>query len=109
MTQYFYNNTGVLYDGHGVPYGGFEIVNKPLQWHMNRLAGTLVNSIPTMDAQKAANVWAGTPSPLDLVGALHYKYGITDRRQFMDLQGILNALAGTVGFGENGAAARIVS
>lgn len=89
--------------------GAVTIILAPLQWHMNRLAGTLVNNVPTMDAQKAANVWAATPSPLDLVGALNYKYGITDRRQFIELQGILNALAGTSGLGENAAAARIVS
>jgi hypothetical protein len=79
-----------------------------LAYHMNRLAGTIVNNIPTLDAQGAANVWAGTTG-LGIAGAVNVKNGITDRSLFKDLQGALNQRAGTVGFGENEAAARIVS
>jgi hypothetical protein len=76
---------------------------------MNRLAGTIVNSVPSLGTQRAANVWAATPSPLDLQGALNYKLGITDRARFIATQGALNALAGTSGLAEAEAAARIVS
>lgn len=47
-----------------------------LQHDMNRKAGTLVNGIPTRDAQGAANVWAGTTG-LGIVGALNTKAGNT--------------------------------
>lgn len=77
-------------------------------YHLNRLAGTLVNGVPTRDAQGAANIWAGTTG-LDLVGALNAKNGVTDRSQFKELQGVLNALAGTTGLGENLAASLIVA
>lgn len=76
--------------------------------HMNRLAGTLVNGVPSLDAQGAANVWAGT-SGLGITGAVNIKNGITDRSLFKELQGALNQRAGTSGLGEAEAAARIVS
>ena len=81
---------------------------KTLQWQLNRLACTLRNSIPTLDAQGAANVWANTEAQdYALVGALNVKAGVTDRRQFKDLQGAANALAGTTGLGAPAALALV--
>jgi hypothetical protein len=76
-----------------------------LQYDMNRKAGTLANGIPTLDAQGAANVWAGT-SGLALVGALNVKAG-NAFPNYRELQGVLNQLAGTSGLGVDGAAAMI--
>lgn len=53
-----------------------RIVSETLQHAMNRKAGTLVDGSPTLDAQGAANVWAGTTG-LALVGALNVKAGNT--------------------------------
>jgi hypothetical protein len=79
------------------------IPGKTLQYHMNRLAGTLNSfDVPTLDAQGAANVYAGTTG-LAIVGALNYKAGTSG----LELQGVLNKLAGTSGLGENEASARI--
>ena len=85
------------------------IPGRTVQYHMNRLAGTLdVFDVPTLDAQGAANKYAGTIG-LGIVGALNIKAGITDPSQFLEIQGILNYLAGTSGLGENEASARITS
>jgi hypothetical protein len=74
---------------------------------MNRLAGTLNSyDVPTLDAQGAANVYAGTKG-LAIVGALNTKAGFTSPTQYLELQGVLNYLAGTSGLGENEASARI--
>lgn len=80
------------------------------QYHLNRLAGTLVNDVPQLDAQGAANVWAGTDN-LAIVGALNTLYAARNSgvNYNYDLQGVLNALAGTVGLGVNLAASEIVS
>ena len=79
-------------------------------YHLNRLAGTLLNDVPTLDGQGAANVWAGTKG-YAIVGALNYLYATRNsgKNPALDLQGILNALAGTTGLGPNAAAARITS
>ena len=83
------------------------IPGRTLQYHMNRLAGTLNSyDVPTLDAQGAANVYAGTTG-LAIVGALNIKAGITDPRNYLELQGVLNYLASTSGLGENEASARI--
>lgn len=74
----------------------FDIV--PLQESLQRLSAT------SLDAQGAANVWAGT-SGLDLLSALNYKAGTTG----IELQGVLNVLAGTQGLGVDEAASRIVA
>lgn len=89
-----------------VSAGGVPVANlHTLQWHMNRLAGTLVNGIPSRDAQAAANIWAGT-SNLDMVHALNSKAGNT-MPGFKELAGVLNQLAGTTGLEVDGAAASI--
>jgi len=83
------------------------IPGKTLQYHMNRLAGTLNSfDVPTLAAQGAANVYAGTKG-LGIVGALNTKAGFTSPTQYLELQGVLNYLAGTSGLGENEASARI--
>jgi len=83
------------------------IPGRTLQYHMNRLAGTLNSyDVPTLDAQGAANVYAGTKG-LAIVGALNTKAGFTSPTQYLELQGVLNYLAGTSGLGENEASARI--
>lgn len=83
------------------------VPGRTVQYHMNRLAGTLnAFDVPTLDAQGAANVYAGTTG-LGIVGALNIKAGITDPKNYLELQGVLNYLAGTNGYGENEAAARI--
>ncbi len=68
-----------------------------LQAELQRLSGT------RLDAQGAANVWAGT-SGLSLNGALNAKAGTSGR----DTQGVLNQLAGTTNLAETEAARRIV-
>lgn len=78
---------------------------RTLQYHMNRKAGTLVNNVPTRDAQAAANIWAGTVGK-DLVGALNIRAGNT-APNWRELAGVLNQLAGTVGLDVDGAAANI--
>lgn len=77
---------------------------RTMQYHLNRLAGTLNEfDVPRYDAQGAANIWAGT-SGLALQGALNVKAGTSG----LAVQGVLNLLAGTTGLGENEAAARII-
>lgn len=81
---------------------------KGLKYHLNRKAGTLdVNGQPTLEAQGAANVWAGTTG-LDLVGALNSKAGNATLLSKRELAGVLNQLAGTTGLEVDGAAANIV-
>jgi len=76
-----------------------------LQHALNRKAGTLVNDIPTLGEQGAANVWAGTTG-LGILGALNVKAGNT-LPNYRGLAGVLNQLAGTSGLGIDGAAAMI--
>lgn len=75
-----------------------------LTYALNRLAGTLVDGVPTLEAQGAANKWAGTTG-LALVGALNVKNGSFG----LELQGVLNELAGTTGLGVDAAATAIES
>jgi hypothetical protein len=76
---------------------------RTMQYHLNRLAGTLNEfDVPRLDAQGAANIWAGTTG-LALQGALNSKAGTSG----LATQGALNKLAGTSGLGVNEAAARI--
>jgi hypothetical protein len=80
---------------------------KGLKYHLNRKAGTLdSNGQPTLEAQGAANVWAGTTG-LDLVGALNAKAGNSTLLSKRELAGVLNQLAGTTGLEVDGAAANI--
>lgn len=77
-----------------------------LQYHLNRLAGTLnAYDVPTLGTMAAANRYANTKSTLETVGALNYKAGTSG----LELQGVLNKLAGTSGLGVQAAASRIVA
>lgn len=80
---------------------------RSLRYSLNRLAGTLVNGVPTLDEQGAANIWVGT-SGLDLVHALNVEAG-NSLPDFKELQGVLNQLAGTTGLGVDAAATAIVA
>ena len=83
------------------------VPGRTVQYHMNRLAGTLnAFDVPTLDAQGAANVYAGT-SGLGIVAALNIKAGITGPANYLEIQGVLNYLASTTGLGEQEAAAKI--
>lgn len=104
MATTTYNEAGVTYDA-SLLYLGYDQV-RPLVWHLNRLAGGLVNNLPTMAPALAANTWAGT-SGKTLVGALNAKAGITNPSAFLDLVGVLNLLAGTTGYAVDAAAALI--
>jgi hypothetical protein len=68
-----------------------------LQAELQRLSGT------TLDAQGAANVWAGT-SGQALTSALNVKAGTLG----LAIQGVLNRLAGTSGLAGTEAARRII-
>ena len=87
---------------------------RPAAYHLNRLAGTLVNGVPQYDFNGAANIWAFN------VTGKRYSRGIDALNQIYafrnggvnfqyDTPGAFNALAGTVGLGENEAARRITS
>jgi len=75
------------------------MASEELQHALQRVSGT------TLDAQGAANVWAGTVG-LELVGALNRKAGTWG----LDIDGVLNVLAGTPGQGRgvNACAAALV-
>lgn len=75
--------------------------SEPLQAALRRLSGT------TLEAQGAANIWAGTTG-LELLGALNTKAG-NPRGQWVGLEAVLNQLAGTTGLGVQAAAGRITS
>jgi len=83
-------------------------------YHLNRLAGTIVNSVPQLDFNGAAVQWyynvAGKKASRG-IDALNQIYAVRHggKNLFLDTPGILNALAGTVGLGEAEAAARITS
>ena len=92
------------HDGHTATY------------HLNRLAGTIVNSVPQLDFDGAAVKWANNAIPgghnqTKGIGALNalYAYRNGGVNHYWDTPGVLNGLAGTWGLGENEAAAEIVS
>lgn len=78
-----------------------------LTYSLNRLAGTLVADIPTLDDQGAANVWAGTTG-LGIAGALNVKAGNT-LPDYATVTGALNQIAGTTGLTATDAADQIVA
>jgi hypothetical protein len=83
-------------------------------YHLNRLAGTIVNSVPQYDFNGAAAKWAFNVTGktytrgIDALNQI-YAYRNSGRNMTLDTPGCLNALAGTFGLGEAEAAARIVS
>jgi len=87
---------------------------KPAVWHLNRLAGTIVNSVPQYDFNGAAVQWNFNVTGKKVsrgIDALNQIYASRHggKNFYLDTPGVLNALAGTVGLGENEAAARITS
>jgi len=91
-----------------IPVGGGSpgTIGDTLQYSMNRIAGTLdASGVPTLDATGAANVYADTDG-LALQGALNVAAG-NELPHYLDLQGVLNQLAGTTGLGVDGAASQI--
>jgi hypothetical protein len=77
-----------------------DMAAQELQAALQRVTGT------NLDAQGAANLWAGTFN-LDLLQALNVKAGNTTPETHKDLLGVLNQLAGTQGLDINGAAGGI--
>jgi hypothetical protein len=83
-------------------------------YHLNRLAGTLLNDVPQLDFNGAANVWAFNVTGkkysrgIDALNQI-YAFRNSGKNFYYDTPGAFNALAGTVGLGENEAAARITS
>lgn len=89
-------------------------------YHLNRLAGTIINGVPQLDFNGAAVAWYQNAVPfgqqkklgggagIDVLNQLYaYRNGGTNYHY--DTPGVLNALAGTWGLGEDEAARRIVS
>jgi len=82
-----------------------------LQAELNRLANGGASYPPRdrwWDAQKAANLWAGTTG-LDLQGALNVKAGVTNRYLWLDIDGVCNDIAGTDGLTAIAALEKVVS
>jgi len=83
-------------------------------YHLNRLAGTLLNDVPQLDFNGAANVWAFNVTGKRYsrgIDALNQIYAFRNggKNYYYDTPGAFNALAGTFGLGEAEAARRIVS
>jgi hypothetical protein len=83
-------------------------------YHLNRLAGTLINDVPQLDFNGAANVWAFNVTGKNYsrgIDALNqiYAYRNSGKNFYYDTPGAFNALAGTFGLGEAEAARRITS
>jgi hypothetical protein len=83
-------------------------------YHLNRLAGTLLNDVPQLDFNGAANVWAFNVTGkrysrgIDALNQI-YAYRNGGKNYYYDTPGAFNALAGTFGLGEAEAARRITS
>ena len=84
-------------------------------YHMNRLAGTILNGVPQYDFDGAAVRWGNIAIPghnatkgIDVLNLI-YAYRNGGKNYYEDTPGILNLLAGTTGLGESEAASRIAS
>jgi hypothetical protein len=83
-------------------------------YHLNRLAGTIINGVPQYDFNGAANIWAFNVTGkrysrgIDALNQI-YAFRNSGKNFYYDTPGAFNALAGTFGLGENEAAARITS
>jgi len=88
---------------------------RPTVYHLNRLAGTIVNGVPQWDFNGAAVQWANRTIPghnaTRGIDALNLIYASRHggKNFYLDTPGILNALAGVTGYGEAAAASRITS
>jgi hypothetical protein len=83
-------------------------------YHLNRLAGTILNGVPQYDFNGAANIWAFNVTGKKYsrgIDALNQIYAFRNggKNYYYDTPGAFNALAGTFGLGEAEAASRIVS
>ena len=83
-------------------------------YHLNRLAGTILNGVPQYDFNGAAQIWAANVTGKKYsrgVDALNQIYAFRNggKNFYYDTPGCFNALAGTVGLGEAEAASRISS
>jgi hypothetical protein len=83
-------------------------------YHLNRLAGTLLNDVPQLDFNGAANIWAFNVTGKRYsrgIDALNQIYAFRNggKNYYYDTPGAFNALAGTFGLGEVEAARRITS
>jgi hypothetical protein len=83
-------------------------------YHLNRLAGTILNGVPQYDFNGAANIWAFNVTGkkysrgIDALNQI-YAYRNGGVNFYYDTPGAFNALAGTFGLGEAEAASRISS
>ena len=83
-------------------------------YHLNRLAGTILNGVPQYDFNGAANIWAFNVTGKKYsrgIDALNQIYAFRNggKNYYYDTPGAFNALAGTSGLGEAEAASRISS
>jgi len=83
-------------------------------YHLNRLAGTILNGVPQYDFNGAANIWAFNVTGKKYsrgIDALNQIYAFRNggKNFYYDTPGAFNALAGTSGLGEAEAASRISS
>jgi hypothetical protein len=83
-------------------------------YHLNRLAGTILNGVPQYDFNGAAQIWAFNVTGkrysrgIDALNQI-YAYRNGGKNYYYDTPGAFNALAGTTGLGEAEAASRISS
>jgi hypothetical protein len=84
-------------------------------YHLNRLAGTIINGVPQYDFDGAATRWGtvvlgahNATRGIDVLNLI-YAYRNGGKNYNEDTPGVLNLLAGTFGLGEAEAASRIVS
>jgi hypothetical protein len=83
-------------------------------YHLNRLAGTILNGVPQYDFNGAAAIWAFNVTGkkysrgIDALNQI-YAYRNNGTNFYYDTPGAFNALAGTFGLGEAEAASRISS
>jgi len=83
-------------------------------YHLNRLAGTILNGVPQYDFNGAAQIWAFNVTGkkysrgIDALNQI-YAYRNSGKNYYYDIPGAFNALAGTFGLGEAEAASRISS
>lgn len=66
--------------------------DRTLTYHLNRVAGTLVNDQPTLTDVAAANLWAGT-TDFELVEALNSKANNFNPRASLGLARVVQTLA----------------
>jgi len=96
-----------------VPLG---IYGSTLNDELNRLAngGTYPAISAYKDQAGAAQAWAAAKSVslgtiTDLVGVLNLINGVTDRRQWLDVAGVCNSIAGTTGLEPAAALRQVLS